>query len=227
MFEKLLTTPTAQVGRAKRFVILQAKLWFHCFRLLMKNRAGQQAAALSYHTIFGLVPLSIVVLLIFQSFDAYSDIGEKVKNLVYEQLHFTTIEYEADGEAIQLTEHLDNIVGRVFTGFNEGTIALVSAVIIIWAALALLGTTERSFNNIWGVGRGRGFVQRVINYWAVLTLGPLLLGVGIYVGTRYATISEIQRTVLSHISGRPAAWAASATLRKSGTSFLGLPIDSM
>ena len=200
MFEKVLTTPTAQLGRASRLVILQVKLWTHCARLLKKNRAGQQAAALSYHTIFGLIPLSIVVLLIFQSFGAYSDIGEKLKNLAYEQLQLTTIEYDLGGRTVKLTEHLDDIVSKVFTGFNEGTIALVSAVIIIWAALALLGTIERSFNSIWGIGRGRAFLQRVINYWAVLTLGPLLLGVGIYIGTRYATINELQRTVLLHIA---------------------------
>ncbi len=80
-----MSTPTAQLGKAGRFVVFQIKLWSHCARLLKLNRAGQQAAALSYHTIFGLVPLAIVTLLLFQSFPAYSDIGEKVKSFVYEQ----------------------------------------------------------------------------------------------------------------------------------------------
>ncbi|MHC4194705.1 MAG: hypothetical protein ACYSQZ_01925 [Planctomycetota bacterium] len=71
MLKKILTTPTAQLGRASRFAIFQIKLWSHCARLLNKNRSGQQAAALAYHTIFGIVPLAIVTLLIFQSFPAY------------------------------------------------------------------------------------------------------------------------------------------------------------
>ena len=90
---ELLSTPTTQLGKASRFVVFQIKLWTHCARLLKKNRAGQQAAALSYHTIFGIVPLAIVMLLVFQSFPAYEDTGYKVKNLVYEQLHLSTIEY--------------------------------------------------------------------------------------------------------------------------------------
>ncbi len=198
MLEKILTTPTEQLGKASRFLVFQIKLWWHCVRLLIKNRAGQQAAALSYHTIFGLVPLAIVALLIFQSFPAYRGVGEKVKGLVYEQLHLSTIEYPdpANPEgSVKLTEHLDGIVGRVFTGLNEGTIALFSAVIIVWAALALLSTIERAFNSIWHVGKGRGFLHRVINYWALLTLGPLLLGAGIYITTRYAVIGRIQRSV--------------------------------
>jgi len=202
MLKELLTTPTEQLGKASRFLVFQIKLWWHCVRLLIKNRAGQQAAALSYHTIFGLVPLAIIALLIFQSFPAYKGVGDKVKGLVYEQLHLSTIEYPdpANPEgSIKLTEHLDEITGRVFTGLSEGKIALVSAVVIIWAALALLSTIERAFNNIWRVGRGRGFLHRVINYWAILTLGPLLLGVGIYITTRYATVGRLQKTVLAHI----------------------------
>ncbi len=203
MLEKILTTPTEQLGKASRFLVFQIKLWWHCVRLLIKNRAGQQAAALSYHTIFGLVPLAIVAVLIFQSFPAYRGVGDKVRGLVYEQLHLSTIEYPdpANPEgSIKLTEHLDKIAGRVFTGLNEGTIALFSVAIIIWAALALLSTIERAFNNIWHVGKGRGFLHRVINYWALLTLGPLLLGAGIYITTRYAVIGRIQRTVLSNIA---------------------------
>ena len=203
MLKEILTTPTEQLGRISRFLVFQVKLWWHCARLLGKNRAGQQAAALSYHTIFGLVPLAIVALLIFQSFPAYEGVGEKVKGLVYEQLHLSTIEYpdtEHPEETVKLTEHLDKIVGRVFTGLNEGTIALFSAVIIVWAALALLSTIEGAFNNIWHVGRGRGFLQRVINYWALLTLGPLLLGVGIGITTRYTFIGRIEKTVLSNVA---------------------------
>ena len=93
MLKEILSSPTQSVSKAGRFAIFQVKLWTHCARLLKKNRAGQQAAALAYHTIFGIVPLAIMVLLIFNSFPAYSDVGEKVKTLVYDQMHLSTIEY--------------------------------------------------------------------------------------------------------------------------------------
>jgi membrane protein len=86
----------------------------------------------------------------------------------------------------------------VFTGFNHGTIAILGAILIIWAAVDLLATIEGAFNHIWGVGRGRGLVQRIVNYWALFTLGPLLAGTAVYISTKYAAISEIQKTVLSH-----------------------------
>ena len=203
MLKEILSSPTRSVSKAGRFAIFQVKLWTHCVRLLKKNRAGQQAAALAYHTIFGIVPLVIVVLLIFNSFPAYSDVGEKVRTLVYDQMHLSTIEYPDPAnpeQDIKLTEYFDDIVGRFFEGLNEGTIALFSAVIIIWAALALLSTTEKAFNNIWHVGRGRNILHRIINYWALLTLGPLLLGLGIYASTRFAILTQLQETVMTNIA---------------------------
>ncbi|MCK5225844.1 MAG: YihY/virulence factor BrkB family protein [Planctomycetes bacterium] len=198
IFKKILSVPTERVGRASRFAINQLKLWSHCARLLKKNHAGQQAAALSYHTIFGIVPLAIVMLLIFQSFPASTYVSQKIKDMTYKQLHLSTITVEqADGK-MMLTEYLDQIVEKFFTGLNKGSITIFGCIIVIWAALALLMTIEKSFNSIWHVGKGRNFLQRTINYWALLTLGPLLLGAGIYVSTRHASIGQLQQTILSH-----------------------------
>jgi membrane protein len=204
VFNNLLSTPTAQLGRASRFIVFQIKLWSHCARLLKINRAGQQAAALSYHTIFGIVPLAIVTLLIFQSLPAYSNVGEKVKVLIYDQVHLTNIQYSSptadDPErTIKLTEHIDKLINNFFAKANKGAITIVSVILVIWAALALLSTIEKAFNNIWHVAKGRNILHRMINYWALLTLGPLLLGAGIYVTTRYAAIGQIQKTIMSHI----------------------------
>ncbi|MCK5473174.1 MAG: YihY/virulence factor BrkB family protein, partial [Planctomycetes bacterium] len=196
--KKILSAPTEEVGRAGRFAINQLKLWSHCARLLKKNHAGQQAAALSYHTIFGIVPLAIVMLLIFQSFPASTDVSQKIKDMAYKQLHLSTITVESADGKMMLTEYFDKILKGVFTGLDRGTITIFGCIIIIWAALALLMTIERAFNNIWHVGKGRNFLQRTINYWALLTLGPLLLGAGIYVSTRYASIGQLQQTILSH-----------------------------
>ena len=197
VFKELLSTPTFQLGRAGRFVVFQIKLWSHCARLLKKNRAGQQAAALSYYTIFGIVPLAIVILMLFQSLGA-DTVGQNVKQLVYEHLELTKIVYSADnGQQIVLTEHLDAIVQQFYEGLDKGSLTFISGVIVIWAALALLSKIEKAFNNIWHVARGRTFVHRIINYWAILTLGPLLIGLGVYITAQYKSVSDIQKTILT------------------------------
>ncbi|MEJ2705827.1 MAG: YhjD/YihY/BrkB family envelope integrity protein, partial [Sedimentisphaerales bacterium] len=173
MLTKLLSTPTTQLGKAGRFVVFLIKLWSHSLKLLKVNRAGQQAAALSYQTIFGAVPLAIVMLMIFQSFPAYSDIGDKIKNFIYEQANLSAFRSEAAEEGasdqtVVLTDHLNNLISRFFAETNRGQIGLVSIVFVVWAALVLLMTIEKAFNNIWHVTRGRNFLHRVISYWAVL-----------------------------------------------------------
>ena len=200
MLKNLLSTPTVQFGKAGRFVVFQIKLWSHCARLLEQNRATQQAAALSYHAIFGIVPLAIVMLLFFQSFSSYQDVGRNVKTLVYRHLNFSDIKSTLPGgEEKMLTTVIDDIVEGFFTGLNKGSLTIVSGILVIWAALALLSTIEKAFNNIWHVARGRSFLHRMINYWALLTLGPLLLGAGLYISTRYAVVGQLQKTLLSHI----------------------------
>jgi membrane protein len=210
MLKDLLSTPTTQLGRGSRFLVFQAKLWIHCARLLKMNRAGQQAAALSYHTIFGIVPLAIVTLLIFQMFPAYSEYGDKIKGFIYDQANLTAFStagqdpngsnYEQNDEDVSLTQHIDQIVGKFLTGTNKGSVGLFSVLLVIWAAIGLLSTVEKAFNNIWHVRRGRNFLQRVINYWALLTLGPLVVAAGLYAISEYKGLAELQESLLSNVA---------------------------
>jgi membrane protein len=202
MFKNILTIPTEELGRWSRFAVFQLKLWPHCARLLRRNRSGQQAAALSYHTVFGIVPLAIVMLMVFQIFPAYRDVGERVKDFFYRQAHLDNIEYsdaEDETKSINITDKIDEITERFIAGLDKGSITFFSAVIVIWAALGLLTTIERAFNSIWHVVQGRSFVHRIVNYWALLTLGPLLLGLGFYASTHYALAGRIQSGLAVYI----------------------------
>jgi len=205
MLKKMMSVPSKKVGKAGRLVITQIKLWSHCARLLRKNRAGQQAAALSYHTVFGIVPLVIVGLWLFQSIPAYNQVGDRIKNFIYDQANFSKFQSPAPDpdhpeKTIALTDYIDELVGGFFEGPYRRSIGGVSLLLVVWAALALLLTIERAFNNIWHVARLRGFMQRMINYWALITLGPLLIAVGIYVTTEYTTFGKLQTEVFGSVS---------------------------
>ncbi len=145
IWQAIFSRHTVQLGKAGRFAVFQIKLWSHCARLLKKNRAGQQAAALSYYTIFGFVPVLIVILLLFQSFSVH-DVGQSVKNMFYDQLEVTGIKYATDKGDVLLADHLDKIVQNFYEGLPTGSLALISGALIIWAALALLSKIEKAFN---------------------------------------------------------------------------------
>lgn len=203
MLKELLAAPTEELGKWGRFVVFQLRVWPRCLKLLKQNRSGTQAAALAYHTIFGLVPLAIVMMMVFQLFPAYRDVGQNVKGFIYEQAHLSNIEYPSSpddpDQKIKLTEQIDKMTETFISNLNAGAITVVSGVIVVWAALGLLTTIERAFNNIWNIRSGRNFLQRIINYWALLTLGPLLLGLGLYISTRLLVGNAIENQLLHFI----------------------------
>jgi membrane protein len=58
---------------------------------------------------------------------------------------------------------------------NSGTLGVTSVLALMFVAISLLRTIEATFNDIWGVTRGRGWVKSVVYYWSTITLGPLCL----------------------------------------------------
>ncbi|MGA2915224.1 MAG: YhjD/YihY/BrkB family envelope integrity protein [Sedimentisphaerales bacterium] len=202
MAEELLSESANKLGKIMHFVFFQIRLWPQCIKLLYKNRADQQASSLSYNTIFGIVPLAIVMLLLFHSLGVFEDAGAQLRNFIYEQAFIKNVEYPVDPnnptQKITLSQKIDEFTNNFYGNLNKGSITIISSVFIIWAAIALLITIENSFNLIWGVSR-RNMLQRIANYWAFLTLGPLLFGVAVYVNTRYSLAGHLSKSIFTYI----------------------------
>ena len=54
-------------------------------------------------------------------------------------------------------------------------LGVTGMVVFVLIAIMMLSRIEETFNDIWGVARGRNWLTRVVLYWAAITLGPLLL----------------------------------------------------
>lgn len=203
MFRKLLSQPTEELGRLTKFVIFQIRLWPQCMKLLYKNRADRQAAVLAYNTIFGIVPLAVVMLLVFHSFGTFENLGAQLRNFLYEQSFIKNIQYSLDpnnpAEKISIAQKIDEFTNNFYNNLNKGSITIISSVFVIWAAIALLITIESSFNTIWGISRGRNLIQRITNYWGFLTLGPLLFGVAVYVNAKYSIAGHLSKSIFTYI----------------------------
>jgi membrane protein len=218
--KNLLTLPTHELGKWTRFLIFQVRIWFHCIRLLKVNRCGTQAAALSYYTVFGAVPMTIVMLMIFQMFPAYRDMGQKVQDFAYEQLNLNKVEYspqdletidqtgqEQAGHAlssqepnkVSIADKIDEISEGYMEKLNAGAIGFVSGLLLMYAAIKLFSTIENSFNIIFRIPTGRSFIKRMINYWSLITLGPLLLGLGIHFTARFMMMEGLHQGILPYI----------------------------
>jgi membrane protein len=72
-----------------------------------------------------------------------------------------------DAASSQITDFVSN--------FQSGRLGVSAVLALIFVAISLLSTIETTFNDMWGVTRGRGWFSRVVQYWAALTLGPMFL----------------------------------------------------
>lgn len=99
-------------------------------------------------------------------------------------------------------EARSQVVGQIqkfIANIHSGTLGLTGTVALIFVAIGLLSTIEGTFNDIWGVPRGRSWFARVIHYWAAITLGPLIiiLAMGLTIGSQFQTARAfIQATPL-------------------------------
>ena len=79
----------------------------------------------------------------------------------------------------------------------SGTLGGLGVVFLLWTAIVMLTRVEETFNDIWGVTRGRNWLSRVVLYWATITLGPLLMisAVGLASGPHFRKTSDLLRVV--------------------------------
>ncbi len=179
--EWLITHPVAELSRAQRFLRFAVDLVRHCSRELRDNDAAQMAAALTYRTIFGLVPLLMVSMLAFRLFGDMQTAARHLQSAAY-----AFFNYEVDPnrpEATAFKQALDERLLDLMTSVGElsfEAIGAVGALLLIWAALGLLISLENAANRIYRAPRGRGWPTRIGIYWTVLTLGPILLLVVLY-----------------------------------------------
>jgi membrane protein len=177
----LVSRPVAELSRWQRRLRFVVDLVRHGSRQMSENDSGEMAAALTYRTIFGLVPLLMVSMLAFRLFGNMEQAALKLQRAAYA---FFNYQVEASQpEAAAFKEALDGRIldiMRTVSGLSFETIGAIGALLLIWAALGLLVSFENAANKIYRAPRGRSWLTRIGIYWTVLTLGPILLLVVLY-----------------------------------------------
>ena len=126
-------------------------------------RLGMTASSLTFTTVLALVPLFTLVLAIFTAFPIFAQVQDQLQRWLIESLVPESISRQVLGSLTQFSR-------------KASRLGLVGLLAVVATSLALLVTIDRTLGQIWRVSRQRNWAQRVLIYWAGLTLGPLLLG---------------------------------------------------
>ncbi|MBN1763863.1 MAG: YihY/virulence factor BrkB family protein [Sedimentisphaerales bacterium] len=192
--ENLLTSPGRELGRWARFVRFQIQLWRFCGRQLRALNVMAMSSALSFRTIFALIPALVMALLVLKSVVPLEE-GRPILREWLEKAGVTEIVIvseesmleaddagggEPEKKILSAADEIEKLVRQVESKLTFRRLGPVGAVLLIWTALTLLTTMERSLNRIYGARQSRSLPRRVFLYWSVLTLGPIILMMASY-----------------------------------------------
>jgi len=74
-------------------------------------------------------------------------------------------------------------INQFIQNTRSGALGVTGSVLLIFAAISMLTRIEATFNDIWGVEKGRSWFMRIVLYWGVLSLVPILLVVALGLAT--------------------------------------------
>ncbi|MBA1330026.1 ribonuclease BN, partial [Candidatus Endoriftia persephone str. Guaymas] len=152
-------------AEARRYLDLLCQFSSLLFHHFAKDGGIQNTAALTYTTLLSLVPLMTVMLALFSAFPGSEKAASEIENFVFQNF------VPAAGEIVQ--EHLRNFsqkAGRL-SGVGFGFLFVV--------ALMLMANIDKAFNTIWHVRKKRKPIATFLVYWAILSLGPILIVVSV------------------------------------------------
>ena len=134
-----------------------------------EDRCPTTAAALTYQTLFAVVPLLTITYTVLESFEAFEGMGEMLGNFLFANV---------------VPENVAMIEGYLSEFSDQAkSLSTTSLLVLAVTAFLMMFTMERSLNEIWRVQEPRHGFQRILMYWAVLTLGPPLIGGGLAITT--------------------------------------------
>ena len=78
-------------------------------------------------------------------------------------------------EVVQTRKAISHYIHDFIQNTRSGALGVTGSILLIFAAISMLSRIEDTFNDIWGVARGRSWFMRIVLYWGVISLAPMLL----------------------------------------------------
>ncbi len=153
-------------------------------RRVLDEDLFQAAGALSYTTVFALVPLSMVVFGVLSAFPVFAVWSERLSDYVFSNF--------VPSAARSVEEYLLQLSG------NSGQLTAAGIVVLVVSVLITLNGVETAFNRIWRVKAARPQFSRFLVYWTVLTLGAILAAASLATSAKIFALSVFE-TSAGHV----------------------------
>jgi membrane protein len=139
-------------------------------RMLSGETVQLRAMALTYISLFALVPGLVVAFSVVQAFTGMNRIADRLHEFLFENL--------AVGARATIEPYLDRFIQNT----HLTSAGLIGGAFLVWSSVTLFQNVDRAVNDIWGVRRRRSLAQQATIYWVGMTLGPILLAGSVMLG---------------------------------------------
>jgi membrane protein len=140
------------------------------WRRFLDDRLFEAAGALSFTTVFALVPLSMVVFGVLSAFPVFNEWSGRLSAYIFSNF--------VPSSARAVETYLQQF------SENAGQLTVAGVVALVVSLLITLTSVEATFNRIWRVKAPRPKFSRFLVYWTVLTLGALIAATSLALSTR-------------------------------------------
>ncbi len=132
------------------------------WRRFKEERCLQIASSLTFTALLAVVPIITVTLTLMSAFPVFSELMLHLQQFLVQNM----LPEAAESIALYAEQFAE----------NAARLTAVGIAFLFVTAMVVLLTIDRALNQIWRVQRRRPTVQSVFIYWALLTVGPLLIG---------------------------------------------------
>ncbi|MGH8077636.1 MAG: YihY family inner membrane protein, partial [Lysobacter sp.] len=149
-------------------------------RRTLDDNLFEAAGALSFTTVFALVPLSLVVFGVLSAFPVFGEWSDRLSHYIFSNF------------VPNAARSVESYLKQFKTNADQLTTAGVVALLV--SLLITLTGVEASFNRIWRVKVARPKFSRFLVYWTVLTLGAMMAAASLAVSAKFFAMSVFETT---------------------------------
>ncbi len=160
-FSIVWSIPTNDLPKLHALGVTFCRVVILTWRFFMRNRCTQHAASLTYYTLISIVPVMALLFAVAKGFN----FDQMLKARLLAATH--------GNETVML--NLIEFADRAIQNTSGGLMATAGILVLIWSAINLLSSIEKSFNMIWGVRKNRSLGRKCSDYLTLLIIYPILM----------------------------------------------------
>lgn len=171
-----------------------------------EKKLTQVASSLTFTTVLAIVPMLAVILALFTAFPLFAEFRMALEEFLINSLLPPTV-------SDTVMQYLNQFAAQA------SRLTAVGTVFLLVASVMLISTIDAALNDIWQVEQQRPLPQRMLVYWAIITLGPVLAGASLWFTSYLAQQALLN---VGEISSGMRFWLSLIPMVITGIAFTGL-----